>query len=308
MIRLSNGYEFEYATASGSLGFSLKGWPWERPLVWLGLIKPELFTNVIKTLTRHQRKGNLRWWNPWACVKLIPGGAVNKVGLTNKGIEWWCNKVAPKIDFTRIKVIGSIFGEEDELVYMAIRLKEFPLVALEINHSCPNSGNHLQETQAIIKGTKRVREVAGCPIILKLSVAQDYLTIAHELQGIVEAISLNSVAWTTVFPNKRSPLWRLEKGVGGGGGGVSGRPIQILNWRVIKELSEQNLIPVIGSSIMSYKDIAELKILGARAISFSTVHLPSYPVWLKPWTIFTNPCRPTAWVKKMNKQRHSLVL
>lgn len=274
-------------------------------MVWLGLIQPKLFTNVIKTLTRHPRKGNLRWWKPWTCVKLIPGGAVNKVGLTNKGIEWWCNTVAPKIDFSQIKVIGSIFGEEDDLVYMAIRLKEFPLVALEINHSCPNSGDRLQETQAIIAGTKRVKEVTGFPIILKLAITQDYLTIARELQGIVEAISFNSVPWSTVFPAKRSPLWRLERKVGGGGGGVSGLPIQFLNWKAVRELSVQGLIPVIGSSVMSYKDILELKALGAQAISFSTVHLPTYPIWLNPWTLFTNPCRPTAWVKKINRQASS---
>jgi hypothetical protein len=45
--------------ASGALAFDGKGWPWERPLVWLGLIKPELFTVVIKSLTRNPRRGNL---------------------------------------------------------------------------------------------------------------------------------------------------------------------------------------------------------------------------------------------------------
>ncbi len=92
MIALSNDHVFTYMVASGALAFDGKGWPWERPLVWSGLIKPELFTVVIKSLTRNPRPGNLRWWKPWTCVRLIPGGAVNKVGLTNPGIEWWCRE------------------------------------------------------------------------------------------------------------------------------------------------------------------------------------------------------------------------
>ena len=101
MITLANGHKFKYMVASGALAFDGKGWPWERPLVWLGLIKPELFTVVIKSLTRNPRPGNLRWWKPWTCVRLIPGGSVNKVGLTNPGIEWWCKKVGPKLDFQK---------------------------------------------------------------------------------------------------------------------------------------------------------------------------------------------------------------
>ena len=59
MITLSNGHSFEYMIASGALGFDGKGWIWERPLVWLGLVRPDLFTVVIKTLTRNPRPGSL---------------------------------------------------------------------------------------------------------------------------------------------------------------------------------------------------------------------------------------------------------
>lgn len=125
MIRLSNGHSFEYMVASGALAFDGKGWPWERPLVALGFIRPELFTVVIKTLTRHPRAGNLRWWRHWDCVRLIDSGSVNKIGLTNPGIEWWCEKVAPTLDFRKVPFIGSIFGEVRELVEMTEMLNRF---------------------------------------------------------------------------------------------------------------------------------------------------------------------------------------
>ncbi len=146
MIVLSNGHRLDYVVASGSLAFDGRGWPWERPLVQAGLIRPELFTVVLKTLTREPRAGNLRWYKPWSCVGLIPGGAVNKVGLTNPGIDWWCRDIAPRLDYARVATVASIFGEEAELVDMARMINRFDLVGIEVNPSCPNTGHAMETT------------------------------------------------------------------------------------------------------------------------------------------------------------------
>ncbi len=281
-IILSNGHELKYVVASGAFGFKGKGWPWEKPLVWLGLIRPELFTVVIKTLTLKPTKGNLRWWKPWTCVRLIPGGSVNKIGLTNKGIDWWCKKIGPKIDSNKVSLVGSIYGNKKQLLEMADLLNKFDFVALEINDSCPNTGHTLQQAQTIIENVKAVAKISRHPIILKVSCAQDYLAITKGLVEIVEAIDLNSVAFEKVFPGKRSPLWKLEKKVGGGGGGVSGKPAQKFNWKVVEDLVRQNLIPVIAPSIMDAGDLAKVKKLGADAFSFGAIHLKT--PW-KPTTI-----------------------
>lgn len=98
MIRFSNGHAFEYMTASGALGFDGKGWPWEQPFRWTGLLKPSLFTSVIKTLTPGPIRGNLQWHNPTRCLRPIPHGVVNAVGLGNPGIDWWCKKIGPSVD------------------------------------------------------------------------------------------------------------------------------------------------------------------------------------------------------------------
>lgn len=288
MIRLSNGHKLEYVVASGALAFDGKGWWWERPLLWLGLIKPELFTVVIKSLTLKPRVGNLRWWKPWTCVRLIKGGAVNKVGLTNPGFDWWCKKVAPKLDFQKVRIIVSLFGTEAELVEMARKLNEygFNLAGIELNVSCPNSGDALQTAGAVIGAVKAVKAVCRCPIIIKVSVDQDYLAIARGLKGVAEAISLNSVPWKTAFPNGgRSPLWPLEKKVGGGGGGVSGRPAQKHNWKAVKELADQGALPVIAPSVMEFADLPRVRKLDASAVHFGTMFLRT------PW-------RPTSIVRK----------
>lgn len=295
MITLSNGHKFKYMVASGALGFG-KGWLWDWPLIWLGLIRPELFTIAIKTLTRHPRKGNLSWlkvwtwlpFSPWSCVRFLPGGSVNKVGLTNKGIEWWCDKIAPTLDFDKISFVGSIYGDRKELVESAIMLNQFNLVALEVNDSCPNTGHAMEQAETIISNVKAVAEASRHPIIVKVSAAQDYLAIAHGLKGIAEAISLNSVPYEMVYPYEISPLWRLEAKIGGGGGGVSGRPAQKLNWAAVEALAKQGSLPVIGPSVMEFGDLDRVRKLGASAVSFGAIHLQ-------------NPCLPTAFVQEEMK-------
>lgn len=291
MITFSNGHVFEYMVASGSLAFDGKGWPWERPLVWLGLIKPELFTVVIKSLTRNPRSGNLRWWKPWTCVRLIPGGSVNKVGLTNRGIEWWCNEVGPTLDFQKFAIVGSIFGDEKELVEMTEMLNPFDFVGLEVNVSCPNTGHAIEQAERVVNSVKVVKHNSCHPIIVKVSADQDYLTIARELAGVAEAVSLNSVPWKTVFTNgEQTPLWNLEKQVSGGGGGVSGKPAQKYNWAAVEALVNQGSLPVIGPSIMEFEDIEKLRKLGAKAVSFGAIH-------------FRTPWKPTSFIKKEAHER-----
>lgn len=287
MINLSNGHSFEYMVASGALGFDGQGWFWEKPLVRLGLIQPDLFTVVIKTLTLYPRAGNYRRWKPLQSFRFIPGGSVNKIGLTNKGFDWWRKKVGPHLDFERYHIVGSIYGTREELVEMAKGFNHFNLVGLEVNSSCPNTGHGMPSTAEVVDGVKSVKAVSRHPIIVKVSVAQDYLRIAQELADVAEAIALNSVPWEMVFPMERSPLWRLQERVGGGGGGVSGKPAQAFNWPAVERLVKDGTLPVIGPNVMELEDLRRVRKFGARAISFGAIHLRT------PWA-------PTAFVREEN--------
>jgi len=273
MIRLSNGHVLDHVVSSGSLAYDGKGWPWERPMVASGLIRPDLFTVVLKTLTHAPRQGNLRWHRPWSCVALVPGGAVNKVGLTNPGIAWWCRDIGPTLDYGRIKTVASIFGEDAELAAMAAMLNKFALAGLEVNPSCPNTGHTLQDAETVVRGVEVVKAVSRHPIIVKVSTGQDYMAIARGLRGIAEAVALNSVPWEQIYPDGRSPLWRLERQVGGGGGGVSGRPAQAMNWRAVRELAADGALPVIAPGIMAFDDLDRVRALGARAVAYGAIHL-----------------------------------
>lgn len=298
MITLSNGHIFKYMAASGALAYNGKGWPWEWILRWFGFLKPELFTVVTKTLTLNPRYGNFCWWNPltWlpgsplSCLGFVPGGTVNKVGLTNLGIRWWCRNVGSRTDSNKIPLVVSIyadFGNENELVRMAEMLNDgkYDVVGIEVNTSCPNTGHTQQKTDAVVAAVTAVKRATRHPVIVKVSVVQDYLEIARRLKGVAEAISLNSVPWELVFPGKRTPLWLLEKRVGGGGGGVSGKPARELNWKAVDELCRLGALPVIAPSVTDFDSVQYMWELGAGAIGFGSIFLRT------PW-------RPTAIVKK----------
>ena len=283
MIRFSNGHAFEYMAASGTLKFNGKGWPWEKPFYWIGLLDPSRFTVVIKTLTYHPYRGNLRRYNPTRCIRPIPDGFVNAIGLTNPGIYWWCREIGPRVNSAKIPIVGSIFGDPGVLAEMANMLNDFNLVGLEINASCPNTETDiLQNTSRVIESCEAVLQASRFPIILKVSVVHDIEQVIKGVKGMVEAISINTVPWAIVFPNRRSPLETL------GGGGVSGKAAQPFTWALAEKISEITTIPVIWPSIWDFEDLGKVRDKRARAVSFGSVFLRY------PW-------RPTLFVRREQK-------
>ena len=212
------------------------------------------------------------------------------MGLTNPGIDWWCKKIGPMVKQEHGALVGSIFSDAphaseavNELVRMTWMLQCFDLVGLEINASCPNAGHDMmQNAEHVVRCCKAVKEESRFPIILKLSVMHDIEKIVSGIEGVVEAISINSVSWAYMFPRKRSPLAHL------GGGGVSGKAAQPFTWNLLKQLVKITSIPVIGPSVWEFDDIQRLRAIGAKAISFGSIFLRY------PW-------RPTLFVRKDEK-------
>ena len=284
MIELSNGHKLEFMAASGALAYDGKGWFWEHWLRWLGLIDTSLFTIVSKTVTLKPRVGNFRWWNPGRCIRFIPGGVVNAFGLTNPGFDWWCENVGSKVKSSKINLVASIYGDVEEITEMASRLNDYELVALEINASCPNTGEDISKNaEKTVLSCIKAKEKCRLPIILKLSVVHPINEILPYLEEIVEAVSINSIPWSYIFPHKRSPFAHL------GGGGVSGEVTQTYAWEMISRIKKVSSIPVIASAIWNYKDLEYTKFFGASAFAFGSVFLP------RPW-------RPTMFVKYLKER------
>lgn len=282
MIRLSNGHTFEYMAASDSLGFNGEGWSWEQPLKWIGLLNPRLFTVVAKTITLQPTEGNLQWYNPFHCIRPIHNGIANAIGLSNPGIDWWCEKIKPTINSHKIPLVVSISGKPEELGKMANILNDFDLVGLEFNSSCPNT--RIPNAKEIITGCEMIKNHSRLPLILKISAGQKIEKIAKKVLGLIDAFAINSVPWKIAFPNRHSPFAKF------GGGAISGKAAQPVNWKLVIKLASITSIPIIVPDIWNFSDIEKVKNLGAQAVSFGSVFLRY------PW-------RPTLFVKRDKQQK-----
>lgn len=258
MITLSNGYSFDVIAASGALGFDGRGWPHQKIFnYFLKKIKSKravdftAITKVGKTITYEPRKSN----HPLKSVRLVKGGVVNAIALGNMGLEAYCEYYAPKVKKSDQLIVSIASYNEKELVKMAKTLNPFDFIALEYNASCPNvteEKSQFYNTELIVKLFGILSCVSHYPLLIKLSYAQDYLKIAQKIQGIAQAISLNSVPWDLVFASDLSPLKRF------GGGALSGKIIQPFNWKMAEELEYAVQTPIIWSSCYSVKDVRKL--------------------------------------------------
>lgn len=291
MIKLSNGHAFSYIAASGALAYDGSGWPWEHPLRWMGLVDPRFFTVVTKTLTYLPRKGNLRWYAPWRCVRLLKEGVVNAIGLTNPGFRWWCGRIGPRIDRSKIPIIVSIRSENcDELAEMAHALSTYDIVGLEFNASCPNSEKEKMASPAFIReACARIKEAAPqVPLGIKLGLIPTVPELVKAAEPFVEFFQINSVPWGELFPERISPLRRY------GGGGVSGKVAQGATWQLYDKISALTATPVVAPSVWTIDDLTVLDTKGAQAVSFGSVFL-------------RHPTRPTQIVRTLRARKEPLL-
>lgn len=271
-----NGHKAEFFAASGALGYTGDGYWWEQPLRWFGYIRPKELTIITKTLTLFPRKGNLRWYAPWRCVKFIRDGVVNCVGLTNPGYQNWLVKSYPKVQQSGYKVIVSVAANNaEEASYMADdfnRLKN--IVGIELNVNCPNVPNNkvIAHYHNVI-GTmqKKTRH----PLIIKMGFTDPYLEICKEWDGKVVAFDLiNAVPYRWVFKDGYSPLAKH-----GLVGSVSGLPICEMARKALRDVKDAGVkTPVIsGGGLYSLEEVKFRRDLGADGFAFGTLFLR------KPW-------------------------
>jgi dihydroorotate dehydrogenase len=280
LIELPNGHKMDFLCASGALGLDGCGYIWEKPLFYLGIIRPEELTIITKTLTYLPEKGNLRWYCPWKCFRFIEEGTINSVGLTNPGIDWWVKRFHT---FPKYKFIVSIRPKNiREAVQMAKALDPLDIVGIEVNASCPNTAE-IFSADKICAITLATAVACRHPVILKLGYTDPYIQICQSLDGMIAAFDLiNSVPWPVVYPGKASPIKPLV-------GGVSGNAIkQFAREALWKVRVVTNKTPIIsGGGIESYREVILRTCMGADAITFGTLFLK------RPWlpNSIANKCR-----------------
>lgn len=186
---------------------------------------------VVKSLSADPWAGN-----PPPRVHGTEGGMLNSVGLANPGVEAWLTDELPALVASGARVVASIWGLTVAAYQRAATLLcGAPVVAVEVNLSCPNleEGRHVFAHSANATADV-VAATAGCgrPRWAKLSGdVTDVTEIAAAALGAgAEALVLvNTVRGLAIDPETRRP-W-----LGAGYGGLSGPAIRPLAVRSVHE-------------------------------------------------------------------------
>ena len=259
-------------TASGTFGYGLEFADFI-PLDGLGGI-------IVKGTTLEPREGN-----DYPRMAETASGMLNCVGLQNKGVEYFCEHIYPRICDIDTNMIVNVSGSSPETYARCAEhidaLDRIP--AIELNISCPNVRNGGMAFGVTCEGAasvvSAVRKVYHKTLIVKLSPnVTDITEIARavEAEG-ADAVSLiNTLMGMAIDVERRRPVLSI------GTGGLSGPAVKPVALRMVWQTSKAVKIPVIGlGGITTATDAIEFLMAGATAIQIGTANFLDPAVTIK---------------------------
>ena len=269
-----NDLEFKnpIITASGTFGYGLE-FADLVPLDKLGGI-------IVKGTTLHHREGN-----DYPRMAETAQGMLNCVGLQNKGVDYFCREIYPKVKDIGTNMLVNVSGSSPEdYAACAARINTLEKIpAIELNISCPNVREGGMAFGVTCSGAaqvvKAVRAVYDKTLIVKLSpnvtdIAQ--IACACEDEG-ADAVSLiNTLLGMAVDIERRKPQLSIRTG------GLSGPAVKPVALRMVYDVAHAVKIPVIGlGGISSAADAIEFLMCGATAIQIGTANFVDPTVTIK---------------------------
>ena len=259
-------------TASGTFGYGLE-YADLMDISRLGAI-------IVKGTTAEPRQGN-----PYPRMAETPAGMLNAVGLQNRGVNYFVDKIYSAIRSIDTAMIVNVGGSTVETYVECAEkiaaLDDIP--AIELNISCPNvkqggMGFGLCAASAA-EVVRAVRRVYPRTLIVKLSPnVTDITEIARavEAEG-ADAVSLiNTLLGMAVDAERRKPILSTVTG------GLSGPCVKPVALRMVWQTAKAVRIPVIGlGGIASWRDAIEFILAGATAVQIGTSNFVDPTISLK---------------------------
>lgn len=259
-------------TASGTFGYGLE-YQDLVPLHAIGGI-------IVKGTTLEPREGN-----DYPRMAETASGMLNCVGLQNKGVDYFCEQIYPKIKSIQTAVIVNVSGNSPE-TYAACAAKIYALEhipAIELNISCPNVkeggmafGVTCSGAAAVVKA---VRKVYHKTLIVKLSPnVTNIADIARacEAEGADSVSLINTLMGMAIDIEHRRPKLSIRTG------GLSGPAVKPVAVRMVWDVAHAVKIPVIGlGGIMNAADAIEFMMAGATAIQIGTANFVDPMITMK---------------------------
>lgn len=259
-------------TASGTFGYGLEFQDFV-DLSRLGGI-------VVKGTTLHPREGN-----PYPRMAETASGMLNCVGLQNKGVDYFCKDIYPKVKDLSTNVIVNVSGSTiDDYVETARRIGELESIpAIELNISCPNVRQGGMAFGVTCEGAssvvRAVRKAYPKTLIVKLS---PNVTDIAEIARTVEAEGADSVSLINTLMGMAIDAEKRKRILSIGTGGLSGPAVKPVALRMVYQVARAVKIPVIGlGGIMTATDAIEFLLAGATAIEVGTANFIDPSVTMK---------------------------
>ena len=259
-------------TASGTFGYGLE---------FSDIIDIERIGGIIvKGTTLNPREGN-----DYPRMAETASGMLNCVGLQNKGVDYFCSTIYPKIKDIATNMIVNVSGScPEDYAECAARINELENIpAIELNISCPNVKQGGMAFGVTTEGAssvvKAVRKAYNKTLIVKLS--PNVTSIADIARSVEDAgadsVSLiNTLMGMAIDIEKRRPVLSIATG------GLSGPAVKPVAVRCVWQVANAVKIPVIGlGGIMNASDAIEFMLAGASAIQIGTANFIDPAVTIK---------------------------
>lgn len=224
---------------------------------------------LVKGTTLHPRQGN-----PYPRMAETPSGMLNAVGIQNKGVDYFCEHIYPKIRGYETAMIVNVSGSQvEDYIETAEKINALEdIPAIELNISCPNvkeGGMAFGVTCAGASSVVRaVRAVYDKTLIVKLSPnVTDITEIARavEAEGADSISMINTLLGMAIDAEKRRPILSTITG------GLSGPAVKPIALRMVWQTSQVVKVPIIGmGGIASATDAIEFLLAGASAVEVGT--------------------------------------
>ena len=259
-------------TASGTFGYGIEFADFV-PLEQLGGI-------IVKGTTLAPREGN-----DYPRMAETAQGMLNCVGLQNKGVDYFCSSIYPRIKDVDTNMIVNVSGSSpDDYAECAARIDALDHIpAIELNISCPNVKDGGMAFGVTCEGAasvvRAVRARYHKTLIVKLS---PNVTNIADIARAVEAEGADSVSLIhtlmgmAIDIETRRPLLSISTG------GLSGPAVKPVALRMVWQVAKAVGIPVIGlGGISSATDAIEFIMAGATAIEIGTANFIDPAITLK---------------------------
>ena len=226
---------------------------------------------IVKGTTLHHREGN-----PYPRMAETPAGMLNAVGLQNKGVDYFCEKIYPTIKDYKTNMIVNVSGSAiEDYVATAERINALENIpAIELNISCPNVKQGGMAFGVTANGAAEVvsavRKVYDKTLIVKLSPnVTDITEIARaaEAAGADSVSLINTLLGMAIDAERRRPVLSTVTG------GMSGPAVKPIALRMVWQVAKAVNIPVVGlGGISNGTDAIEFMLAGASAIEVGTAN------------------------------------